>query len=113
MTINDEVHEEIAAVIKNKNDEILSLPASDFRRVFWDQQVYNYYSYCFHLMRAKQKTGIRWHALFILWCLNLSRISPKAYEVMRESGLELPIRRTLNDYGCRPNLVSITKLICS
>ena len=48
--------------------------------------------------KSKGRTGVRWHPLFVRWCLNLSRISPKAYEVMRESGLQLPTRRTLNDY---------------
>ena len=37
--IDQEVHEEIAEVIKDKNTEIQSLLASDFRRIFWDQQV--------------------------------------------------------------------------
>lgn len=46
----------------------------------------------------KGPTGVRWHPLFIRWCLNLSRVSPKAYEIMRESGMSLPTRRTLNDY---------------
>ncbi len=41
---------------------------------------------------------MRWHPLFIRWCLNLSRVSSKAYEVMKESGIRLPTRRTLNDY---------------
>ena len=49
-------------------------------------------------LKAKKRTGIRWHPLFIRWCLNLSRVSPKSYEVLRESGMELPTRRTLNDY---------------
>ena len=49
-------------------------------------------------LKAKSKTNVRWNPLFVRWCLNLSRISPKAYEVMRESGLKLPTRRTLNDY---------------
>ena len=46
-----------------------------------------------------KKMGIRWHPLFIRWCLNIMLISGKAYEVMRESGLIcLPSRRTLRDY---------------
>ena len=48
--------------------------------------------------KVKGTTGIRWHPLFIRWCLNLSRISQKAYDVMRESDISLPTRRTLNDY---------------
>ena len=49
-------------------------------------------------LKRKDKRGIRWHPLFLRWCLNLSRISPKAYEVIRESGISLPTKRTLNDY---------------
>ena len=49
-------------------------------------------------MNLKGKQGMRWHPLFIRWCLNLSRVSSKAYEVMKESGIQLPSRRTLNDY---------------
>ena len=45
-------------------------------------------------MKLKRKEGMRWHPLFIRWCLNLSRVSPKAYEVMKESGIYLPTRRT-------------------
>ena len=49
-------------------------------------------------MKAKGLNGMRWHPLFVRWCLNLSRVSPKSYEIMRESGIKLPSRRTLNDY---------------
>ena len=49
-------------------------------------------------MKVTSKKRIRWHPLFIRWCLNLSRVSPKAYGIMKESGIQLPSRRTLNDY---------------
>lgn len=49
-------------------------------------------------LQMKNKKGIRWHPLLPCWCLNISRISPKAFEVMPESGISLPTRRTLNDY---------------
>ena len=49
-------------------------------------------------MKKKKREGMRWHPLFIRWCLNLSRVSPKAYEIMKESGIQMPTRRTLNDY---------------
>lgn len=49
-------------------------------------------------MKLEKKQGMRWHPLFIRWCLNLSRVSGKAYEIMKESGIQLPSRRTLNDY---------------
>ena len=49
-------------------------------------------------LKSKRWTGIRWHPLSVKWCLNLSRVSPKAYEIMQDSGYQLPTRCTLNDY---------------
>jgi hypothetical protein len=88
--VDNEVVNGIEEVIKNKDAEMKLLPLSDFKRVFWDQQV--------AALKVKGRRGIRWHPLFIRWCLNLSRVSPKAYEVLRESGIEMPTRQTLNDY---------------
>ena len=109
VAVASDVQEEIGQVIERSGMEMESLPTSDFRRIFWEQQVcstgiYIACSYWFpeHVQvaagKVKGPTGIRWHPLFIRWCLNLSRVSPKAYEVMRESGISLPTRRTLNDY---------------
>ena len=41
--VDQEVHEEITEVVKHKSEEIQSLPESDFRRVFWNQQINNYF----------------------------------------------------------------------
>lgn len=49
-------------------------------------------------MNVKGKSGVRWHPIFLRWCLNLSRVSPKAYDIIKQSGIQLPTRRTLNDY---------------
>ena len=38
--VDQDVQEEITEVIRDKNEEMQSLPISDFRRVFWDQQVH-------------------------------------------------------------------------
>lgn len=49
-------------------------------------------------VKAK-KTGVRWHPLFIRWCLNIMLTSGKTYDIIRESGFVcLPSRRTLRDY---------------
>ena len=48
--------------------------------------------------KAKRVTGVRWDPLFIRWCLNLSRVSPKAYEIMRVGHQSTHYRQTLNDY---------------
>ena len=49
-------------------------------------------------LKAKGRQEMRWHPPFIRWCLNLSRVSSKAYQVMQESGIQTPSRLTLNDY---------------
>ena len=42
---------------------------------------------------------MRWHPLFIKWCLYLRHLSGKAYELLRDSGcVRLPSQRTLRDY---------------
>ena len=46
-----------------------------------------------------KKNGVRWHPLFIRWCLNIMLTSSKTYEIIRESGfISLPSKRTLQDY---------------
>ena len=43
--------------------------------------------------------GMRWHPLFIRWCLNILLTSSKTYDIISESGLiRLPSKRTLQDY---------------
>ena len=49
-------------------------------------------------MNVKGKSGVRWHPIFLCWCLNLSRVSPKAYDIIKQSGIQLPTRWTLKDY---------------
>ena len=46
--------------------------------------------------KATSKQGVKWHPLFIRWCLNVMLSSPKTYNIIRES--ELPSQRTLKDY---------------
>ena len=48
---------------------------------------------------CKNAKGIRWHPLFIRWCLFLRHQSSGAYETLRESDVvPLPSQRTLRDY---------------
>ena len=49
--------------------------------------------------KAKSRQGIRWHPLFIRWCLSILISGPKTYDVIRDSEFFiLPSRRTLRDY---------------
>ena len=46
-----------------------------------------------------KKNGIRWHPLFVRWCLNIMLTSSKTYEILKDSGfIYLPSQRTLKDY---------------
>jgi hypothetical protein len=78
--------------IRNYQEEINSLSQSDFKRLFWEQQI--------SAMNTNGKQGVRWHPLFIRWCLNIMLSSPKTYNIMRETDmLILPSQRTLRDYS--------------
>ena len=42
---------------------------------------------------------MKWHPLFIKWCLYLRHLSGKSYEQLRQSGcIKLPSQATLRDY---------------
>eukprot|EP00731_Ephydatia_muelleri_P003223 Em0001g3223a len=70
-------------------DYLAQLPQDSFMHIFWQQQ-----------LKAASKckaTGKRWHPLFIRWCSYLRHRSSGAYEVLRESGIQLPSQQTLLD----------------
>jgi len=47
----------------------------------------------------KNSKSMRWHPLYIKWCLYLRHLSGKACELPRSSGcIKLPSQRTLHDY---------------
>ncbi|CAB3991594.1 Hypothetical predicted protein [Paramuricea clavata] len=51
-------------------------------------------------MQYSEKRGRRWHPLIIRWCFQMHATFPKAYQMLRESGiLTLPHSRTLRDYS--------------
>ena len=65
-------------------------PEGSFQRIFWQQQ---------KQAAERSSKGVRWHPLFIKWCIYLRHQSSKAYECMRDSGcIYLPSQRTLRDY---------------
>jgi hypothetical protein len=80
VAVESDVQLEIQGVIERESLQMESLGNSDFRRIFWEQQV--------AALKVKGPKGMHWHPLFLRWCLNLSRVSPKAYEIMRESGIK-------------------------
>ena len=66
-------------------------PEDSLARLFWDQQV--------KASQFKKSTSMKWHPLFIKWCLYLRHLSGKSYELLRNSGcIKLPSQSTLRDY---------------
>jgi hypothetical protein len=91
LSLDTELQDDLLQLIDKYEDNIQELEQSDFRRIFWEQQI--------SAIKATGKQGIRWHPFFIRWCLNIMQCSPKAYNAMRESNLIiLPSQRTLKDY---------------
>lgn len=47
----------------------------------------------------KNSKSMRWHPLFIKWCIYLCHLSGSSYDMLQESGcVKLPSQNTLCDY---------------
>jgi hypothetical protein len=89
--VDEQLKTDIMTVI-DKHQEINGIKPDAFQRVFWEQQI--------AAAKVKAKQAVRWHPVFIRWCLNIMLNSPKTYNIIRESGvLSLPSTRTLKDYS--------------
>ena len=92
ITVDDELDDDLHKMVNEHESEIkAAYPEGSFQRVFWDEQV--------KASTFNDKRSMKWHPMFIRWCLYLRHVSGKAYEVLRNSGcIRLPSQRTLRDY---------------
>ena len=92
MNLSDELYSDIKVIASTNTQDIYSrFPKDSFQRLFWNQQV--------QASSYKNSKSMKWHPLFIKWCLYLKHISGKSYEHLRQSGcLKLPSQATLRDY---------------
>ena len=68
MTTDTEIHEDICAIVESKTPTIVdNYPKGLFERLFWEQQQ--------AAARLNNQSSMRWHPLFIKWCLYLRHIS--------------------------------------
>ena len=90
--LDEELHGDVLQLMNdNTKDVHCSHKEGTFQRLFWDQQR--------TASSLKNNKSMRWHLLFIKWCLYLRHLSGKAYELLRSSGcIQLPSQRTLRDY---------------
>ena len=107
VTTDKQLQEDLLLAIDKIEKDTEQLAQNGFQKMFWEQQVRFYVclSTCTLIIvqvsaaKVEGKQGIRWHPLFIRWCLNIMLSSPKTYNIIRESGvIHLPSTRTLKDY---------------
>ena len=92
VTVDPELTDDLKDMMEKSREEVHSnYPEGSFERVFWEEQ-----EKALSLSNAK---SMKWHPVFIKWCLYLRHLSGRAYEMLRESGcIRLPSQRTLRDY---------------
>lgn len=92
VNLDEEVEREIEGIIGDESKRITDQhPPGSFQRLFWEQQS--------EAMKLKDRRQIRWHPMFIKWCLSLKLISSASYRSLRSSNvIVLPSDRTLRDY---------------
>ena len=92
ITLTDELHNDMKKMAAACTTQIHSTHRDgSFPRLFWDQQV--------KASGYKNSKSMKWHPLFIKWCLYLRHLSGRSYELLRKSGcVKLPSQSTLRDY---------------
>ena len=73
-------------ITENDKNVMEWYPEGSFQMVFWDQQK--------RAASLKHSRSMKWHTLFIKWCLYLRHVSGKGYTKC----ICLPSQRTLRDY---------------
>ena len=92
VNINQELDQDVRLTIA-ENDYNVTQEHTEgtFQRVIWEQQK--------KAASLKDSRSMKWHPLFIKWCLYLRHISGKGYEILQNSGcIHLPSQHTLRDY---------------
>lgn len=90
ITVDSETHTDICAIMTSAESQVMDkYPEDSFQYLFWKQQQ--------EAARLKNSCSMRWHPLFIKWCLYLRHVSGRAYETLRKC-IRLPSQRTLRDY---------------
>ena len=92
VNLSNTLHHDMT-VLTNENAKTVfsSYPEGTFQQLFWEQQQ--------KASTLQNSRSMKWHPLFIKWCLYLRHLSGKSYELLRNSGwIKLPSQSTLRDY---------------
>ena len=87
-----DLHDDLRQLALDGIEQVNRLHQPDsFQYLFWNQQ--------FKASSLKDSRSMKWHPLFIKWCLYLRHLSGKSYEMLHHSKcIKLPSQRTLRDY---------------
>ena len=90
--VDNDLDEDLRSIIASNDETITqSHPEGTFQRIFWEQQK--------KASSLNDARSMKWHPLFIKWCLYLRHVAGKGYEMLRNSKcIRLPSQRTLRDY---------------
>lgn len=90
--VDEDLQKDLASIIEEETQSISEQHSPDtFQRLFWDQQS--------KAAKLKDTRQMRWHPMFIKWCLSLKLISSASYRTLRSTKvIVLPSERTLRDY---------------
>lgn len=88
ITIDKDLDKDMRILAQEGSEEVKNnYPKDSFQRLFWEQQE--------KAASLQNSKSMKWHSLFIKWCLYLCHHSGKAYETMRNSKcIHLPSQRT-------------------
>lgn len=91
ISVDEDVHNSLEMIIAEKATEITEChPPGSFQRLFWQQQQ--------EALQCTDKRQVRWHPMFIKWCLSLKLISSASYSALRSTNvLVLPSERTSSE----------------
>ena len=92
VNLSNTLHHDMKVLAKENTTTVFaSHSEGTFQRLFWEQQQ--------KASSLKNSHSMKWHPLFIKWCLYLRHLSGKSYELLRSSGcIKLPSQSTLRDY---------------
>ena len=70
--MDNQLHEDMKKIVEVGDTLMDKIPANNFARIFWQQQV--------KAAKIQDPRGMRWHPLMLKWCIYLRHQSQSAYE---------------------------------
>ena len=74
-----DLNDDLKYMVEKSRGKVLNdFLEGSFERVFWEEQE--------KALSLNDARAMKWHPVFIKWCLYLRHLSGRAYEMLRESG---------------------------